>query len=304
MRVTVRTFPEVPVVVSSLNISSSVHNPHFWDAFSQFHAALPTLNGANGSGYYFTVPDYPINATTSVSALTALLMFPDNTNTTTIDQLYAPLLSALHLIPGVRTQYAAFPLPSVYSALSKVLLEGKADSTGSIAVLTSRLFSKELLASKDGPARLTEAWKKIALSPGQPILGHVVAGGKVETNGNKIDSAVNPAWRKTITHMLISRDWPVNATLEQQNAVIRNMTDVELPILRAVEGADHMGAYMNEANPYEPDFQASFWGENYPRLYSVKQKWDPAGLFITRKGVGSEDWDDAGICFLGRNATR
>lgn len=292
------------MVVSSLNISTLANNPHFWDAFSQFHAALPTLNGAGGSGYYSAVPDYPINATTSVSVFGSLLMFPNNTDTATIDQLYTPLLSALHQIPGVRTQYATFPLPSIYSTLSTVLLEGKADSTGSIAVLTSRLFSRELLASKDGPDRLTEAWKRISMSPGQSILGHVVAGGKVESTGNKVDSAVNPAWRKAITHMLFSRDWPVNATLAQQNAVIKNTTDVELPILRSVEGVDHMGAYVNEANPYEPGFQASFWGENYPRLYRIKQKWDPTGLFITRKGVGSEDWDDAGICFLGRNKTR
>jgi hypothetical protein len=57
-----------------------------------------------------------------------------------------------------------------------------------------------------------------------------------------------------------------------------------------------MGAYLNEANAYEKDFQSSFWGDNYNRLYKIKQKWDPTGLFITRSGVGSEDWDTEGLC--------
>jgi hypothetical protein len=128
-----------------------------------------------------------------------------------------------------------------------------------------------------------------------------VGGGAVAANGAKIDSAVNPAWRETITHMVYSRGWAANATLAQQAAIIKNMTEVEIPILRSVEGADQMGAYMNEANGYEVGFQQSFWGDNYPRLYRIKQKWDPSGVFISRKGVGSEDWDDAGLCMIVRN---
>lgn len=44
------------------------------------------------------------------------------------------------------------------------------------------------------------------------------------------------------------------------------------------------------------DLHQSFWGSNYPRLYQIKQKWDPEGLFIVRTGVGSEDWDAEGLC--------
>ncbi|KAJ5727593.1 FAD-linked oxidoreductase [Penicillium malachiteum] len=76
------------------------------------------------------------------------------------------------------------------------------------------------------------------------------------------------------------------------------MTEVQIPILRSVEGENKMGAYLKEANGYEPGFQKSFWGDHYPRLYNIKQKWDPNGPFISRKGVGSEDWDDAGICMI------
>ncbi|KAJ5676073.1 hypothetical protein N7462_008970 [Penicillium macrosclerotiorum] len=295
--VTLRTFDEVPVVVYNLNITTAANDPHFWDAFSAWHGALPSLNDAGGSGYYFGFPIMPLDAQTSVSTIIALLMFPGKTDPSEIDQLFRPLTAKLQQISGVSTANFSLPLPTMNETIFTLLINGKpSDSTGSTALLASRLYSKDLLKSKDGPDRLANAWKSIAWSPYSGFTGHVVAGGTVAANADKVDSAVNPAWRKTVTHLLFSRGWETNATLSQQTAIIKNMTDVEIPILRSVEGADQMGAYLNEANGYEPGFEQSFWGNNYPRLYSIKQKWDPAGLFIARKGVGSEDWDDAGLC--------
>ncbi len=50
------------------------------------------------------------------------------------------------------------------------------------------------------------------------------------------------------------------------------------------------GAYMAEADINEPNFQQAFYGSNYNRLYTLKQQYDPHGLFYTPTGVGSEDW--------------
>jgi len=133
--------------------------------------------------------------------------------------------------------------------------------------------------------------------PGEIIAGNVVTGAAVTTN-NWIKSALNPAWRKAILHVIFGRGRPEGATLSDQQAVRKNLTNVEVPLLKSVEGPDKMGAYLNEADAYEPDFQFSFWGANYARLDRIKQRWDPKGLFISRKGVGSEDWDDAGLCRL------
>ncbi|KAG8704459.1 hypothetical protein FRC08_002213 [Ceratobasidium sp. 394] len=39
------------------------------------------------------------------------------------------------------------------------------------------------------------------------------------------------------------------------------------------------GAYLNEADVYEPNASTSFWGsDNYAKLWAVKQKYDPKGL--------------------------
>jgi len=55
------------------------------------------------------------------------------------------------------------------------------------------------------------------------------------------------------------------------------------------------GSYVSESNFFEPEWQRSFWGPNYPRLRTVKTAYDPAGLFFVHHGVGSEDWSADGF---------
>lgn len=61
-------------------------------------------------------------------------------------------------------------------------------------------------------------------------------------------------------------------------------------------GETDSGAYSNEADVREPNFQQTFFGTNYAKLKSIKQTYDPEGLFIVGAGVGSEDWDEDGLC--------
>jgi len=59
------------------------------------------------------------------------------------------------------------------------------------------------------------------------------------------------------------------------------------------------GSYVSESNFFEPNWQQSFWGSNYPRLAAVKARYDPDGLFVVHHGVGSERWSDDGFTSLG-----
>jgi FAD/FMN-containing dehydrogenase len=58
------------------------------------------------------------------------------------------------------------------------------------------------------------------------------------------------------------------------------------------------GSYVAESDYFEPDWQKSYWGENYSRLLAVKRKYDPEGLFFARHGVGSESWSEDGFTKL------
>ena len=57
-------------------------------------------------------------------------------------------------------------------------------------------------------------------------------------------------------------------------------------------------SYVWETDYFEPNWQDSFWGDNYARLRAVKDKYDPDGLFFLHHGVGSEDWNADGFTRL------
>jgi FAD/FMN-containing dehydrogenase len=54
-------------------------------------------------------------------------------------------------------------------------------------------------------------------------------------------------------------------------------------------------SYVSESNFFETGWQESFWGQNYPRLLAIKDKYDPEGLFFVHHGVGSERWSQDGF---------
>jgi FAD/FMN-containing dehydrogenase len=54
-------------------------------------------------------------------------------------------------------------------------------------------------------------------------------------------------------------------------------------------------SYVWETDYFEPNWQDSFWGDNYARLRAIKEKYDPDGLFFLHHGVGSEDWSADGF---------
>lgn len=54
-------------------------------------------------------------------------------------------------------------------------------------------------------------------------------------------------------------------------------------------------SYISESNYFEKNWKKSFWGSNYKRLSSIKEKYDPEGLFYIHHGVGSEKWTDNGF---------
>lgn len=105
------------------------------------------------------------------------------------------------------------------------------------------------------------------------------------------DNAVNPAWRDAV--ILVFTSGGQGSLAEQQNVV----TNVVGPMLTNL--TPDSGAYMNEADVNEPNFQQSFYGVNYERLLSIKRKYDPNDIFHAKTAVGSEFWqvrEDGKLC--------
>lgn len=117
----------------------------------------------------------------------------------------------------------------------------------------------------------------IAYSPTADVAGYPGA-----------DSAVNPAWRATSLHGALMEVQP--AAIPAAEARARD-DRVQAYVARWKELTPGAGAYMNEGDPAEKDWQQSFYGANYRRLLGVKRRWDPWGLFWAQTTVGSEAWE-------------
>jgi hypothetical protein len=96
--------------------------------------------------------------------------------------------------------------------------------------------------------------------------------------------------------MIVVGGWTENSTSTEVQQAKQVLTGRWVPKLVELTGERDSGAYSNEADVREPNFQQTFYGSNYGRLRQVKRKFDPQSLFIVKSGVGSEEWGDNGIC--------
>ena len=95
--------------------------------------------------------------------------------------------------------------------------------------------------------------------------------------------------------MIVGNSWANSATIPQVRGNLTTFKRIQLPILEKLTGPN-AGAYSNEADSLEDNFQNTFFGPNYSRLSAIKTKYDPTDLFIVKAGVGSERWDTDGLC--------
>lgn len=99
--------------------------------------------------------------------------------------------------------------------------------------------------------------------------------------GGDINS-VNPAFRKEASQLIIIKRVGADATPEELKLAGENLTyDIMGPLKDATPAG---GAYNNEADVGELEWQNSFWGEHYPRLLDIKKRWDPTSLFYVHHG--------------------
>lgn len=127
-----------------------------------------------------------------------------------------------------------------------------------------------------------------------------LAGAPAEAIAAARDTAINPAATEAFALVICGSDgppaYPGIAGREPDPATARAHAR---SIARAMDElrtlVPNPGSYVSESNYFEPDWQRSFWGSNYPRLLAVKQQVDPDGLFFVHHGVGSERWSDDGF---------
>ncbi|RPA72268.1 FAD binding domain-containing protein [Ascobolus immersus RN42] len=280
-RVTLRTFPDPDVVFWRSNFSMPTEGG-IWPIVDLYHSLAPKMSDLATYSLYFALPTLP---GTNTSALSIISFTPKQESTAKMDAFHQPLVDYARSNGGY-AEFASIHAPSMM-ALFYSLVEDDSVSDPTVAgSLPSRLVSAAYLSNPATRPNLVKALSKIKIRPGEAYLGHVVSGGAVAKNVN-LDTALNPAWRKAAIHVIAPLTWTDDdeMTWEKREAILREMREQHKE-LKALE--PDMGAYGNEADFGETDWQKSFWGTNYERLLKVKKKWDPKRLFICNRCVGSE----------------
>jgi FAD/FMN-containing dehydrogenase len=146
------------------------------------------------------------------------------------------------------------------------------------------------LLAPQNQSRLVEAW--FAASRHWYPSFHFnkgLFGAPPEARERAYDTATNPEVADAFALVIIAGDGgpayqgmppPDLAKAKAYRARINASMDA---MLAAAPGA---GAYVNECDYFQPDWQKAFWGPNYPRLLEVKRRYDPDGLFSVHHGVG------------------
>lgn len=101
-------------------------------------------------------------------------------------------------------------------------------------------------------------------------------------------------------HLTYTTTWdpadPVATSPEALASRFQEISEAMDPIRAITPGA---GAYQNEADVYEPDPIASFWGEkNYARLLAIKKQLDPDNLLSCWNCIGWNVSDERHECYL------
>ncbi|KAE8348186.1 hypothetical protein BDV28DRAFT_153109 [Aspergillus coremiiformis] len=134
-------------------------------------------------------------------------------------------------------------------------------------------------ANNDG---LTATYRRI-VEDGATVVGVGVNVSRV----GEVDNAVLPAWRQALIHNVVATSWEWDSTARML-AAQRTMTDDYISALRQL--APDSGAYMNEADFRQPDYQRYFFGDHYAALRQIKAKYDPGDVFYAATAVGSDEW--------------
>ncbi len=114
------------------------------------------------------------------------------------------------------------------------------------------------------------------------------------------ETATNPAMREAFVLAILGSEGPparpgLPGYQPDLAAARRDAAQIgkAMTVLRNL--APDSGSYVAESNFFEPDWQRSYWGDNYARLLEVKRRYDPGGLFFVHHGVGSETWSADGF---------
>ncbi|KAF2159968.1 hypothetical protein M409DRAFT_70707 [Zasmidium cellare ATCC 36951] len=263
------------------------HLPDLMDA--GLAGAMSMASGSTASRFNPSLP----NGTNGASVTQVFWAF--NTTAEQVQDLVRPVIDKMRVYGNKSTLSITFDPKDVgdYSAFYSAISGSNTAGQGGIS--SSRLLGRdELLESRHDSLvsylrRTTAAQNQTA---GTFLTVGLSGGPGVINTPDYRWGALNPSWHKAYLHLLVGgASTSPNETTSPSQALSKNAEWIEENKEKLWrKWAPDMGAYMNEANPYNSNWKQDFYGSSYHRLLEIKKKYDPAESLFVLSGVGSDGW--------------
>lgn len=284
LSVTMKTFPDLPAAgaVLDINWAHTVDQDVWWNGTSIFHK---WSNHFVDAGLYVYFELFPNNL--HIRPFVAI-----NQTATQLQATLQPFLDELHTA-GIPHDFSISSYPTFFE-LYTALFEDEA--AGGSAVTGGWLLNHDDVANRND--EIIDAYKTILNARPDSysfMIGHLFNPGYGAPVSN---SATHPAWRNATNFMITNILVPEGASLAMKRSLQDTLTN---KIDKALRDVSKSGCtYVNEADPYQDNWQSHFWGSEYPRLKQLRGKWDPKGVFYAMSTPGTEGWhmleDNTKLC--------
>ncbi|KAI2603192.1 uncharacterized protein GGS25DRAFT_516157 [Hypoxylon fragiforme] len=275
---TVQAHPDATIGGASFTITNSSDNPEqIYAVIDAFHAALPAIVDSGVMVIYFFT-----NTFLQIPALTAY-----NKTQADVEKILQPFSDSLAAL-GV----SFAPTLTEYSSYADHYNHYWGPPPAGNIQVGVQVFGGRLIPRSTLPNYSSTARKLADL--GTIFIG---VGLNVSSFGANNANAVLPQWRDSIVSASLTLTWDPLAPFADGVAAQAKITNEIQPVADAA--APDAGAYINEADFQQKDWQTTFFGVNYPELLRIKQKYDPAHLLYATVAVGSEAYavgDDGRMC--------
>jgi hypothetical protein len=186
--------PSISVVLLEFNSTregaTETNNTAFYEAASQIISDLPDLYTRGVSGYFSLVPITEPEQGMSQMNFAFLLNSLSESNQS-IHESLTPIMNRLNLTPGLTCSLYTEQIPRFNDFQAKYM---GADSVGINRITVSRLWDEAAVANTEIVDLALRSFSNVFLQ------GTVVTGSGVQDRPLN-DSAIHPAWRRTVVHM-------------------------------------------------------------------------------------------------------
>ncbi|KAI1809726.1 FAD-binding domain-containing protein [Poronia punctata] len=283
--VTLKTHPTPKVVAANLAIASlDLSAPWVWDMAGYILSQFPYLDKHGVSGYSVASANYSVPAgdkMINVAGVAGEFILPNSQSKEEMQAIWDPIIAHVNTTwPDAVALVDLIPYPSFASWLDIYTLK---DPVGYDLWVGSHLLDEASLTANS--TAVGEAFKVFG---GQAFL--VSGNGTRNAKPRGGSNSISPSWRQSVIHATTGLSAPF-LDLSGRKEVLAAVNAKTEPLRKL---APNMGSYLNENNPEEPNWQTSFWGDNYDRLLQIKGAVDPNDVFWCHPCVGNDRWETHG----------